>query len=593
MICPHCQTENRTNAKFCDECGASLTQAAAPGDPAFLASLEAKATQSRIAALEIPELELSDDDAGETEPSFVEGAVEPSEVREAKPAQSSGSSAGEEAQDEGAEAPREGCEVAEEAQDQPNELGVELVDEQTQDHSDEPSHAIEENSESPVHGDELAAEDTLAGDGQESEDTQDDPDSTNEIPRIEDPTEEELQATTEEDNFSGLEFSGFKPETESYEGSDAGDTLKMPVVGSQDDSPQNKSFVAPASDKEAKKQKRLQEKEAKRQKKAAQAGEGKAASKLGKGAKIAIAAVVALVLVAAAGAAVSYQMEMWGGKTIPDVAGMTQTDATYLLESKGFKVRSTQVSSDETEGLVLLADPSTGARQPEGSEVVIHVAVARTIPNIEGMTESAAVSALTEAGFDKYVVRKQKSDDDAGKIIAVEPTEGSKAKSSTTVTLTETEPYVVPTVQGMSWDAAKAAIEQEGFVAAYTEEYSETLAAGTIMYTSPEEGSVAKSGSTVNVVVAKSRGAELVAVTKQNLVGYQTTGANGQALTINSVSYAQYDGNGWVSFTATGSYSVTVSVGSTTQTVTSDGETLTGYALFDSANNMTSVNITG
>ena len=49
-----------------------------------------------------------------------------------------------------------------------------------------------------------------------------------------------------------------------------------------------------------------------------------------------IAAIVALVVLIAAGVAagVTYQMELWGGKVVPDVTGMTQADATYMLQNK-------------------------------------------------------------------------------------------------------------------------------------------------------------------------------------------------------------------------------------------------------------------
>ena len=82
-----------------------------------------------------------------------------------------------------------------------------------------------------------------------------------------------------------------------------------------------------------------------------------------------IAAIVALVVLLAAGTAagITYQMELWGGKVVPDVTGMTQADAAYMLQNKGFTVRSTTVPSDSTEGLVLLMDSgrrcATGGRR--------------------------------------------------------------------------------------------------------------------------------------------------------------------------------------------------------------------------------------
>ena len=66
---------------------------------------------------------------------------------------------------------------------------------------------------------------------------------------------------------------------------------------------------------------------------------------------------VVLVLALAAGAAVTYQMEIWGGHTVPNVVGKSEADATYELERKGFAVRWTQVKSDDVEGKVLLTRP--------------------------------------------------------------------------------------------------------------------------------------------------------------------------------------------------------------------------------------------
>ena len=69
---------------------------------------------------------------------------------------------------------------------------------------------------------------------------------------------------------------------------------------------------------------------------------------------------------------------------LPDVVGMTQSDAVYVLESKGFAVHEEKIKSDDTEGVVLLMDPVAGSREEEGSEVTIHVSEARTIPRRRG-----------------------------------------------------------------------------------------------------------------------------------------------------------------------------------------------------------------
>ena len=121
--------------------------------------------------------------------------------------------------------------------------------------------------------------------------------------------------------------------------------------------------------------------------------------KRGSGVKIALAVILVLALCGAGAAFATYQMELWGGKVVPDVVGMTQADATNTLQSKGFAVRATQVKSDETEGVVLLVDPGKGGRMQEGGEVVIHVATARQVPAITGMARADAEAALAAEGL--------------------------------------------------------------------------------------------------------------------------------------------------------------------------------------------------
>mgnify|MGYP002248430523 CR=1 FL=1 len=103
-------------------------------------------------------------------------------------------------------------------------------------------------------------------------------------------------------------------------------------------------------------------------------------------------------------------MELWGGKIVPDVTGMTQADATYMLQNKGFAVRSTTVPSDSTEGLVLLMD-GAGARQQEGAEVVIHVSTSRTVPKVVGSSQDSALKALSDNGFENVDVQLERSDE--------------------------------------------------------------------------------------------------------------------------------------------------------------------------------------
>ena len=156
--------------------------------------------------------------------------------------------------------------------------------------------------------------------------------------------------------------------------------------------------------------------------------------KRGSGVKIALAVILVLALCGAGAAFATYQMELWGGKVVPDVIGMTQADATNTLQSKGFAVRATQVKSDETEGVVLLMDPGKGGRMQEGGEVVIHVATARQVPVITGMARADAEAALAAEGLDNVTITTQRSDEAEGTVLSVDPAEGQKVRASTAVT---------------------------------------------------------------------------------------------------------------------------------------------------------------
>ena len=288
------------------------------------------------------------------------------------------------------------------------------------------------------------------------------------------------------------------------------------------------------------------------------------------GKKNAIVIILAVLLALAAGAAgITYYLELWGGKMLPDVVGRTQADATYLLEEKGFSVRATQVKSDETEGVVLLMDPSAGARQEEGTEVVIHVSAARLVPSVVGMQRDEAAALFEQEGFDNIEFVTQKSDEHAGTVLAVSPEPETKGKAATPITITVSVPFTVPDVVGMKWDEAKAALEAEGYVADAAYVYDDSVPAGTVLGTTPETDAKADSGSTVTVSVALSRGAELEQAALSYLGGLRDSGSTvtvgGTAYLVESVDAVKYEGGETTSFTITG------------KAVTSlDGETVYG-----------------
>lgn len=216
----------------------------------------------------------------------------------------------------------------------------------------------------------------------------------------------------------------------------------------------------------------------------------------------AVALIVVVLLAAAAGTAwYTYQQELWGGRTVPQVVGLGEQEATRELEDRGFAVTVQRRASDDNIGAVLSCSPEEGVRCDPAAGVTLVVASARTIPQVVGMNVDEATSALHDAGAPDVLVSYQNSDEPAGTVLAVDPAEGATFVSSDQVTLTVAQTFTVPDVRGMTLEEARAAIEAAGLVAEVS--YVESDAAkDTVVSTSPEPGAPASSGATVTLSVS-------------------------------------------------------------------------------------------
>jgi len=505
MQCPNCSSVNRDGAKFCDECGFPLGGALARAAANVPVSSFSESGQSP---------QISDESAERS------GAVEPEDEltqRDQLPedeAEAASPKDGEEALD---------SEEPEPAAEDPSE-GVDAGGEDLPGESDSEMHASDtERTFAPGEGGESAET--------ERKGTRSEKDAVDLTGTIGDLSSDVTRKFSEDD------FAGFTtPSDDGYSfsatyageaggpqgGREAGYTMKMPrVEGEAGPSEQKHDFIASSTVPK------------------------KSHAKT-------VGIVLLIVAVIAAIVAATYFTGVWGGKAIPDVTNMTETDARAVLEEAGFSVRASQVKSDDTEGLVLIMDPASGTRAPEKSEVVIHIATARLIPEIVGMNAEEAKAALHEAGYDIVTQENVKAEGDEGIVLAVEPEVGSRAKSTTEVILRVSEAFRVPDVSGMYWDQALAAVRDAGFepqiVYVNTEYYPE----GSIIGTTPEAGAVASEGSYVSINIAQSRATVLTSLTQSLLVPGGTVTINGYNYTIDSLSAVSYVGNDTVAFTITG-----------------------------------------
>ena len=126
--------------------------------------------------------------------------------------------------------------------------------------------------------------------------------------------------------------------------------------------------------------------------------------------------------------------------TITDVTGKTLAEATAALEELGFTVSEVQAPSDTVAiDTVISTDPPAGDTALKGSNIEVTVSSGPTevaVPTLLGLTESQAKDALTKAGLALGTITQGTSPSvPLGKVIQSTPQVGTYASSGSTVDL--------------------------------------------------------------------------------------------------------------------------------------------------------------
>ena len=234
---------------------------------------------------------------------------------------------------------------------------------------------------------------------------------------------------------------------------------------------------------------------------------------------------VVVVILALIGAA--YALGFFGGGVeVPDVVGQDIETATTTLEDAGFEVGD--IEFDDTydtakfeDGQVTEQDPLAKANAKEGSEVDLVLAGSELaeVPDLNGMSESEAIVAIKDAGFELGEVRREVSDDvDSGFVMDQTPSAGTEAPEGSPVAIVVSEgqeTVTVPNVIGLSQSDATAQLQAAGLETKVNEEYNASAPAGQVTAQSPDAGVTIDAGSRVTITVSK--GEETVSML--NVVG--------------------------------------------------------------------------
>lgn len=206
--------------------------------------------------------------------------------------------------------------------------------------------------------------------------------------------------------------------------------------------------------------------------------------------RVVVGLLLAATIAACAAVAGSYVMEMWGGKTIPSVMGLSQGNAIALVEQKGFKVTTETVPADGVDGHVVGVDPPEGKRVDEKTEVHLKIGVKRTIPEVVGKKRDEARTILEQAGAQNVRFETQDTHDEEDMVLEVRPGAGSEFMSSEEIVVVVSQLPRMPKVVGEEEEIALTHLKREGISATSEFEQASADKRMRVVRSVPAEGEV-------------------------------------------------------------------------------------------------------
>jgi eukaryotic-like serine/threonine-protein kinase len=128
-------------------------------------------------------------------------------------------------------------------------------------------------------------------------------------------------------------------------------------------------------------------------------------------------------------------------RPVPDVEGLSLSEASNLLGQNGFTVdQTTESSGTHDEGTVIGTDPPAGTSQPKGATITVIVSSGPAtvpVPPVVGLSEANAINTLQSQGFVPNVIEQDTFDpSENGRVIAQSPEGNTTAEEGSTVDIT-------------------------------------------------------------------------------------------------------------------------------------------------------------
>jgi serine/threonine-protein kinase len=189
---------------------------------------------------------------------------------------------------------------------------------------------------------------------------------------------------------------------------------------------------------------------------------------------------------------------------------MTESIAQQTLDSAGLKMETEEeyiTSESQQAGVVAEQDPAAGDELEKDGTVKAKINTELKMPNLLGMTQSEAESALDDAGLKAVTVSETPVTDASmvGKVTAQEPKAGTLVSPDTRVTLEigkESETVTVPNVVGLDQPSAESQLKDAGLEVNVEQQESPAVPEGLVISQSPSAGTNVAKGTTVTITVS-------------------------------------------------------------------------------------------
>jgi eukaryotic-like serine/threonine-protein kinase len=223
--------------------------------------------------------------------------------------------------------------------------------------------------------------------------------------------------------------------------------------------------------------------------------------------------VIVLVLLLVALAVIAFfllRSVLGGNVTVPNVVGLTASEATQTLQNEHLTVGSSTVkTSNTTKGNVLSTDPASGASVSKNSAVDLVVSGGPNIPTVAvptvtGKQLTQAIQTLQGANLG-YTIKDVTSNQPVGTVLSQDPLGGTKILETRKVQLTVsgTQSSVsVPSVIGQSPANAGGILTQAGLKVGSQSNACSSQPNGVVSAQNPGSGASEPPGTPVNLVVS-------------------------------------------------------------------------------------------